>query len=870
MFRFGSHRRNSLRDSGNRRNSGINPAAAAAAMSFQNKNQGKASPGLAANAAAEALRRHSLDSEAAKGIGNFRANSMTRSDSMRSNSFSRQNQSMPRSNSMRSNSMTRTTTTVKRDSYGRTLSLTTTTVRQMGNFEIVTTKETPVRKQRPNRGSESIYSLESFPEEEEPYNPSPMRPSQRYARWGQGSARNLSIPAEEDELQASKSRSRVSFADASEFHYDSYDYEEPSALAAAAKAGASKQQRAPARQAKQPQRAPRPQKTTPQPIKSALKRRDSDAGMGNRNSFVPRQPEYDTGYQENYQENYQNYQENYPGDNEEGLDYYEGFSQDLGPSEHVDGLYEEESTKPLQILDGRDETPEYEDEANEYQSRPLSSISAVSEASMVTAMGSSRDITTMADSISEASEASTLSEVNLSDAEERSKRPTVKAGPILESEKELQVLTEDQREFEADIGKDLEPEGSLPQKRMSSQEIPQFKQTPAPQLDHGPVPQLKPSANGENANPRSSQQGGVPPAGRDARQAGQNAPSRGDGKSARAPSVPLQPLTRRERKEQARQRARELEGEAHRARALRAARQVAGLGPPPTQQRQDSSQKRASLQVNGGSQTAALNSARTTLRQNGNGVPSYTRNQNPGGAQPAGRARPQPLMPRSSTQPQQLNEYQQPGRLSRSGSVQHSQPPQQVRKSVSHQSLQASPSMKINDAMITSDLLAKARARVAAGQAGFGGLSDQTAPTQNDIQSVDQYRGSLDDAASITSDSSFKRNRNKPDFSLRHNRASSIASSGGSPRVTGGRTYSLRGSAPTTTKFRSRFADDSDDEIDVPPRSSYQQHGRGNSRSSFSGVFRRKEEPQPVSNSNYYAEPPKKKGFLKRIFGKKR
>lgn len=129
---------------------------------------------LGPSAAAEALRRHSLDQNGANAVRSFQQDS-PQSMGQRGNVPSRRANSLTtrsyqvvhtpsrapvragrppsymspgaRRNSMssdRSNSLTRTHTVVNRDANGRTLSLTTTTVRQMGSFELVSTKDVPL------------------------------------------------------------------------------------------------------------------------------------------------------------------------------------------------------------------------------------------------------------------------------------------------------------------------------------------------------------------------------------------------------------------------------------------------------------------------------------------------------------------------------------------------------------------------------------------------------------------------------------------------------------------------------------------------------------------------------------------------------
>lgn len=151
---------------------------------------------LGPSAAAEALRRHSLDQKGADAIRNFqpgapqhsglgqRANvPLRRSNSLTTRSYQvvhtpsrtpiRASRPLSyissgvRRNSLtsdRTSSLTRTHTVVNRDSSGRTLSLTTTTVRQLGSFELVSTKDvpltTPGRRQDYPR-TDSLLSMNS-------------------------------------------------------------------------------------------------------------------------------------------------------------------------------------------------------------------------------------------------------------------------------------------------------------------------------------------------------------------------------------------------------------------------------------------------------------------------------------------------------------------------------------------------------------------------------------------------------------------------------------------------------------------------------------------------------------------------------------
>lgn len=141
-------------------NQGIStPAAAAAAAASAQR--------LSSSAAAEALRRHSLtqsdqtamaqfDANAARG-GMRRSASMTLAESQyaRRTSFTSPQESTRTNSLTRRNSLT-SHTTVNRDQTGRTMSLTTTTVRQLGSFQLVSTKETPVRAPRTSQSHGSL------------------------------------------------------------------------------------------------------------------------------------------------------------------------------------------------------------------------------------------------------------------------------------------------------------------------------------------------------------------------------------------------------------------------------------------------------------------------------------------------------------------------------------------------------------------------------------------------------------------------------------------------------------------------------------------------------------------------------------------
>lgn len=285
MFR----RRTRTYDRSNSLNSGLStPSAASAAAAASYGRQ--TGPMLSSSAAAEALRRHSLDNNGADAIARFpggngvagysggvrRANSLTSGTSrayqraIAASGINRRptvgssanrpyvHTAPRRSNSLnRANSLDRSYTVVNRDSGGRTLSLTTTTVRQLGAFELVSTHQTPMGGVRNASSSGSLRrpgyadSLHSFDSElaripendtilEEPIQEEADEFSADYEieespRQPQPDRRPLT--SKKSALRQSDSvlehrPSKVSFGDTTkEFVYDSYDFlvdEDPS------------------------------------------------------------------------------------------------------------------------------------------------------------------------------------------------------------------------------------------------------------------------------------------------------------------------------------------------------------------------------------------------------------------------------------------------------------------------------------------------------------------------------------------------------------------------------------------------------------------------------------------------------------------
>lgn len=264
-------RRNSL-------NSGLStPSAASAAAAASYGRQTGAM--LSSSAAAEALRRHSLDQEGADAISSFprgngvagysvgtrRANSLTSGPSrayqraVAASGLNRQpsstvrpyvHASPRRANSLnRSNSLTRSHTVVNRDREGRTMSLTTTTVRQLGGFELVSTHETPMGgvRQVSSSGSlrrpgyaDSLHSFDSelarIPENDTLYEAPIQEEINEYSDSDETPRKTAitSAPSKKSALRSESTLehrpSKVSFGDTTkEFVYDSYDFsEEPS------------------------------------------------------------------------------------------------------------------------------------------------------------------------------------------------------------------------------------------------------------------------------------------------------------------------------------------------------------------------------------------------------------------------------------------------------------------------------------------------------------------------------------------------------------------------------------------------------------------------------------------------------------------